>query len=225
MKNKMTTDMMRVPVFQGEGQLRVQDRPIPAPQRPDDVLVRIEACGICCTDLNILATPPAHKATRGIVIGHEGVGIVEHTGPAVGNVQWATRVVIANRLTCGECAYCRRWLDNQCLNYQTIGTTVDGAFAPYLLALSRDRRSDRACRVMTPPSLSRWLAWGWCGRACTIQPGDNVAIIGAGLMGLLFCFLYRSLGAGRVMGCFDMAPYRLDFAREAVHGCHRRHPR
>ena len=105
---------MHVPIFQGEGRLEYLDRPLPRIEEQDHVLVRIEACGICGTDLNILAVPPAHKATTGIVIGHEGVGIVESVGSAVTTVQPGDRVVVAPRLTCGRCAYCRLGLDNQC---------------------------------------------------------------------------------------------------------------
>jgi len=71
---------MRVPVFKGNGVLDYEERAIPQPQSPHDVLVKIDACGICGTDLNILAVPPAHKANPGIVIGHEGIGdIIEAT--------------------------------------------------------------------------------------------------------------------------------------------------
>lgn len=210
----MASDLMRVPIFQGEGRLQTVDRPIPSLQCPDDVLVRIEACGICGTDLNILAVPPAHKAPPGIIIGHEGVGIVEQAGPAVTGLQPGDRVVIANRLTCGQCAYCRRGLDNQCTDYQTIGTTIDGAFAPYLAAPAR-------ALWKIDPSVPRDDAALFEPLACVvgavkrapIQAGDNVAIIGAGPMGMLFALVYRALGAGRII-LLDMAPYRLEFARE-----------
>jgi threonine dehydrogenase-like Zn-dependent dehydrogenase len=204
---------MRAPVFLGEGKLRYEDRPTPQVRAADDVLLRIEACGICGTDLNILATPPAHKATPGIIIGHEGVGIVAEIGPAVRGLAVGDRVVIANRLTCGQCAYCRRGLDNQCIDYQTIGTTIDGAFAPYLRAPARalwkiDPAVPRDDAALFEPLA---CAVGAVKRA-PFQPGDNVAIIGAGPMGLLFALLYRALGAGQVI-LLDLAPYRLEFAR------------
>ena len=205
---------MRVPVFQGNGVLHYEERPIPQPQAPHDVLVKIDACGICGTDLNILAVPPAHKANPGIVIGHEGIGIVEAVGEAVSAFQPGDRVVIAPRLTCGRCAYCRRGLDNQCTNYQTIGTTVDGAFAPYLLAperalykISNDVPRDDAL-FFEPLS----CVVGAVKRA-PIQAGDSVLIIGGGPMGLLFAQHYRTLGAGKIMVA-DVAPYRLEFAQE-----------
>ena len=205
---------MAVPIFVGEGKLRYEERPIPQIGAPDDVLVQIEACGICGTDLNILATPPAHKATPGIVIGHEGVGVVAAVGAAVTVLQVGDRVVIANRLTCGKCAYCRRGLDNQCTNYQTIGTTLDGAFAPYLRAPARalwkiDPAVPRDDAALFEPLA---CAVGSIKRA-PFQVGDNVAIVGAGPMGLLFALLYRALGAGKVI-LLDVAPYRLAFAAE-----------
>ena len=205
---------MRVPIFQGNGVLDYEERPVPQPQALQDVLVKIEACGICGTDLNILAVPPAHKANTGIVIGHEGIGIVEKIGAGVAGLQPGDRVVIAPRLTCGHCAYCRRGLDNQCTNYQTIGTTVDGAFAPYLLA------PERALYKISP-SVPRDDAAFFEPLSCVvgavkrapIQAGDTVLIIGGGPMGLLFALHYRTLGAGRVLVA-DVAPYRLAFAQE-----------
>ena len=203
-----------VPIFRGNGVLEYVERDAPQIEAADDVLVQIEACGICGTDLNILAVPPAHKAPPGIVIGHEGVGIVKAIGPAVQSVRPGDRVVIANRLTCGQCDYCRRGLDNQCTNYQTIGTTIDGAFAPTLRAPARalwkiDPSVPRDDAALFEP-LS--CAVGSVKRA-PFQPGDNVAIIGAGPMGLLFALLYRTLGAGKII-LLDVAPYRLEFAQE-----------
>jgi threonine dehydrogenase-like Zn-dependent dehydrogenase len=205
---------MHVPVFQGEGRLEYMERPCPRLHRPDDVLVRIESCGICGTDLNILAVPAAHKAPPGIIIGHEGVGIVDQVGPGVAGLQPGDRVVVANRLTCDTCAYCRRGLDNQCTDYQTIGTTIDGAFAPFLVAPAR-------ALWKIDPSVPRDDAALFEPLACVvgsvrrapIQPGDNVAIVGGGPMGLLFALVYRTLGAGRVI-VLDVAPYRLEFAQE-----------
>jgi threonine dehydrogenase-like Zn-dependent dehydrogenase len=205
---------MVVPIFKGEGLLEYEERPILHVTHPGDVMVKIEACGICGTDLNILATPPAHKATSNIIIGHEGVGLVEEVGDGVTGLIPGDRVVIAPRITCGQCAYCRRGLDNQCTNYRTIGTTVDGAFAPYLLApqqalfrISRDVPRDDA--VLFEPLA---CVVGSVVRA-PIQAGDNVVIIGAGPMGLLFAQMYQLLGAGKIIVA-DITPFRLNFAKE-----------
>ncbi len=204
---------MHVPVFKGEGRLEYEDRPIPYPEHPDDVLVKIEACGICGTDLNILAIPAAHKAAPGTIIGHEGVGTVERVGAEVTDLQPGDRVVIAPRLTCGKCQYCRKGLDNQCTDYLSIGTTMNGAFAPYLCAPQRaffkiaSHVSADDAVFFEPLS----CAVGAAARA-PIQAGDNVVILGAGPMGAIFAQLYRTLGAGRVIVA-DISPYRLDFVR------------
>ncbi len=204
---------MHVPVFKGEGRLEYEDRPIPQLEQPDEVLVNIEACGICGTDLNVLAVPPAHKATLDIVIGHEGVGVVKEIGTGVTTLKPGDRVVIAPRLTCGQCSYCRRGRDNQCTHYRTIGTTIDGAFAPYL------RAPERAF-FKIHDSVARDDAVFFEPLSCVVgavarvpmQAGNNVAIIGAGPMGLLFAQMYRLFGAGKVIVA-DISPQRLSFAK------------
>ncbi len=203
---------MFVPIFKGEGRLEYEERPVPQVEQPGDVLVKIEACGICGTDLNILATPPAHKATPNIIIGHEGVGVVEAVGAGVTGLQPGDRVVIAPRLTCGQCSYCRRGLDNQCTTYSTIGTTIDGAFAPYLRAPQRALYKISAAVPRDAAAFFEPLSCvvGSVKRA-PIQAGDNVVVIGAGPMGLLFAQTYRLLGAGKIMVA-DVSPYRLSFA-------------
>ena len=205
---------MRVPVFAGEGRLVYEDRPIPRPQQPGGVLIAVHACGICGTDLNILAVPPAHKANPGTILGHEGVGTVVETGPGVKNLSPGDRVVIAPRLTCGDCRYCRLGLHNQCENYKTIGTTLDGAFAPYLCV------SERALYKISPQVAEEDAIFfeplscvvGAVARA-PIRPGAQVAIIGAGPMGALFAMVYRLQGAGKIIMA-DVVPYRLEYARQ-----------
>ncbi|MCB0177613.1 MAG: alcohol dehydrogenase catalytic domain-containing protein [Anaerolineae bacterium] len=205
---------MHVPVFKGQGRLEYEERPVPRLDQSTDVIVQVEACGICGTDLNILAVPPAHQARPNIIIGHEGVGQVVEVGEDVSDFKPGDRVVIAPRLTCGECVYCRRGLDNQCINYQTIGTTIDGAFAPYLRAPQQALYKIDAAVSRDDAALFEPLSCvvGSVARA-PMQPGDAVAIIGAGPMGLLFAETYRIMGAGPVI-VIDIAANRLEFARQ-----------
>ncbi len=209
-----TLTTMNVPVFKGEGVLEYEERPVPRPEGPKDVLVKIEACGICGTDLNILAVPPAHQAPPGIILGHEAVGVVDETGPAVDGLRIGDRVAIAPRITCGECRYCRRGLDNQCTNYRTVGTKIDGAFAPYLRVPQRSLYKLSADVAVADAVFFEPLSTvvGAVARA-PIQPGDSVVVIGAGPMGLLFAMTYQALGAGKTIVA-DLLPNRLDFARE-----------
>ncbi|MFC2036873.1 zinc-binding dehydrogenase, partial [Chloroflexota bacterium] len=114
----------------------------------------------------------------------------------------------------GECDYCRRGLDNQCSNYRTIGTTIDGAFAPYL-------RAPQRALFKIGPGVPREDAVFFEPLSCVvgalarapIQAGDTVMIIGAGPMGLLFAQMLRTLGAGKVVVA-DIVPYRLRYAEK-----------
>jgi threonine dehydrogenase-like Zn-dependent dehydrogenase len=206
-------ETMCVPIFAGSGELRFETRPIPHPVAADDVVVAVKACGICGTDLNILAVPPAHKARPGIILGHEGVGAVAEMGPEVRGLQPGDRVMVAPRIPCGRCAYCRRGLVNQCDDYQSVGTSLDGALAPYL-------RVPEYALYKVPPSVSDDDALLFEPLSCVVgavarvpaRPGDRVAIIGAGPMGMLFAMMFRALGAGQIFVA-DVAPYRLEQAQ------------
>jgi threonine dehydrogenase-like Zn-dependent dehydrogenase len=207
---------MHVPIFLGDGKLSFEDRPIPHITHDDDVLLKIHASGICGTDLNILAVPPAHKAKTGIVIGHEAVATVAEVGSQVTSLKPGDRVVIAPRLTCGNCEYCRRGLDNQCTDYQTIGTTLDGTFAPFALVPERALYKISDAVTLEDAALFEPLSCvvGALARA-PIHPGDNVCVIGAGPMGALFAMVAKAHGAGRVVMA-DVAPYRLEFVEEVL---------
>ncbi len=204
---------MHVPVFAGGGELVYEDRPVPRPQADDDVLVAVSACGICGTDLNILAVPPAHKARPGIIIGHEAVGTVVEAGSAVRGLQLGDRVVIAPRITCGRCVYCTRGLANQCEDYQSVGTSIDGALAPFVRvperALHRISSTVPEDDALFFEPLS--CVVGALARV-PVRPGNRVAVIGGGPMGALFAMVFRAMGAGLVLVA-DVAPFRLEQAR------------
>ena len=99
---------MMAAVFQGEGKLALEEVPVPRVERPDDVLLEVEAVGICGTDLHILHVPPGLRANPGIVLGHEYTGRVVQVGDAVDGCGPGDRVVVDPNVTCGRCGYCRR---------------------------------------------------------------------------------------------------------------------
>lgn len=206
--------MMRVPVFMGEGRLEIEERPIPKISHADDLLIAVEACGLCGTDLNILAVPPAHKAAAGTVLGHEFVGNVVEVGPRVRHLQAGDRVVIAPRLYCGLCRYCRRGLFNQCEDYRTLGIHADGGLAPFCVAPERAAFVIDKDVPIEDAVFSEVLSCVLDGTTrVPIQPGESVAILGAGPVGLLFAMLYRASGAGKII-IGDIAPFRLKFASQ-----------
>jgi threonine dehydrogenase-like Zn-dependent dehydrogenase len=207
-------DTMHAPVFVGDGKIIYKNLPVPKVEKKNDVLIKIEQCGICGTDLNILAVPPAHNAKKNIVIGHEIVGKVIKVGSEVTQIKPEDRVVVAPRMTCGECYYCRQGLDNQCINYKTIGTTVNGGFAPYLCApknvfykLSGQVDNDNAVLFEPLSCVVGAMA------KVPMQAGDSVAIFGAGPMGALFAMVCKIMGAGKII-MMDISQNRLDFLQE-----------
>jgi len=98
-------ETMKAAVFKGPGELAIESRPVPQITAADDVIVTVEACGICGSDLQILATPPGHPARPGVVLGHEICGTVVAGGESAG-LDAGTRVVIDPDLKCGHCAAC-----------------------------------------------------------------------------------------------------------------------
>jgi threonine dehydrogenase-like Zn-dependent dehydrogenase len=208
--------MMRVPVFVSEGKLEIMDRPVPRITQPDQVLISVEACGLCGTDLNILAVPPAHKAAFGTVLGHEFVGTVSEIGGGVRRIRVGDRVVVSPRLICGLCRYCRRGLFNQCEDYKTLGIHLDGGLAPYCVAPERALHRMSRDVPLADAVFSEVLSCVLDGTTrVQIQPGESVTILGAGPAGMLFAKMYRASGAGKII-MVDIAPFRLEFA--AQHG-------
>src|SRR5919201_1546708 len=98
---------MEAAVLADVGTLALEERPPPTLGRPDDVLLDVECCGICGTDLHILSVPPGHPASVGVVLGHEFVGIVREAGEAVTRLRPGDRVVVAANIACGQCVWCR----------------------------------------------------------------------------------------------------------------------
>ncbi len=98
---------MKAAVFTGNHAFQIQDMPVPEPG-PEDVLVKVAACGVCGTDVHIFhgdkASAPVHPP---VVLGHEFAGIVRKTGPEVKQLRPGDHVTVDPNIYCGRCAYCR----------------------------------------------------------------------------------------------------------------------
>jgi alcohol dehydrogenase len=180
---------MKALIYLGPGQKAVEDRPEPDIKDPGDAIVKIVKTTICGTDLHILKGD-VPTCEPGRVLGHEGIGIVEKTGPAVTSVQPGDRVLISCITSCGKCEYCRKGMYSHCVSGGWIlGHRIDGTQAEYVRIPHADTSLYRI-----PPGvdeeavvmLSDIIPTGFeCGVLNgKIKPGDTVAIVGAGPIGL-----------------------------------------
>ncbi|MCS6952258.1 MAG: zinc-dependent dehydrogenase [Bryobacterales bacterium] len=192
---------MRAAVYVGRGAVRVQEVPTPEPS-PGEVLVRVEACGICHTDLKKIAQDllPAPR-----IFGHETAGVVVQTGAGVRQFAPGDRVVVFHHVPCLDCFYCRRKLYAQCATYQKVGVTAGyepagGGFAQYVRVLDwivprgleripEGVPFERACFVEPVNTCLKAV------RLLALQPDELVAVLGQGPIGLLFTMLARREGA------------------------------
>jgi len=203
---------MRAAVLESAGRLALEERPLPRLDRPGDVLLDVEACGICGTDLHILSDPPGHPANVGVILGHEFVGVVRDVGPEVTALSPGDRVVVAANVGCGQCVWCRRGLDNHCERFRTHGIFVDGGLAPSVAVPAA------SCFPISPDVPSHLAALAeplstvvnGVGLA-DVFPGDTAAVIGAGPIGLMFIALLDLAGA-RVVA-IEPAETRRELAR------------
>jgi threonine dehydrogenase-like Zn-dependent dehydrogenase len=182
--------------FLGHGRLELVERPIPRIGRDGDVLLKVEACGICGSDLKILSVPPGHPATPGTILGHEFVGVVEDTGPDAPSLRHGDRVVVAPNISCGQCAWCRRGARVHCERLTTHGIYLDGGLAPYVVVPAT------ACHRIAPEvprhiaALAEPLSTVVHGaRRASVFIGDTAVVIGGGPIGLMFTALLCHSGA------------------------------
>lgn len=188
---------MRAVRFEGLHQLALRDVAKPEPG-PDELLVRIEACGICGTDRHIFHGEFPARAP--VTLGHEFCGIVEAAGSEVADFTPGQRVTGDPNIACGRCAACREGRVNLCLNLQAIGIHRDGGFAEYALV-------PRSQAFALPTDLDP-LHGAFCEPlACcihgvdmaAIRTGASVVVLGGGVIGMLVVQLAKLAGATRVV--------------------------
>ena len=204
---------MKAAVLADVGTLAVEERAEPALHADDEVLLDVEACGICGTDLHILATPPGHPASVGVVLGHEFVGTAADVGSAVLGVAVGDRVAVAPNLWCGECDWCRRGLRNQCENGTTYGIFIDGGLAPRAVVKARacyPVSSELPAHVAALTEPLSTVVHG--ARQASVFPGESAVVIGAGPIGVMFCALLDAGGA--TVTVIEPTPERARLARD-----------
>jgi len=204
---------MPAAVLADVGTLALAERPVPRLERPGDVVLDVEACGICGSDLQILSVPPGHPATVGVVLGHEFVGVVSEVGEGVTGLRPGDRVVVAPNVSCGQCAWCRRGLRNHCERFTTHGVFVDGGLAPYVRVPAASCYPIAAHVPGHLAALAEPLSTVVHG-VHLAEPfaGETAVVIGAGPAGLMFIALLRLAGATVV--AVEPAPERAALAKE-----------
>jgi alcohol dehydrogenase len=180
---------MKALVYHGPGKKAWEDKPRPIIQHPNDAIVRITTSTICGTDLHILKGD-VPTVTDGRILGHEGIGVVEQVGPGVSEYKAGDKVIISCITACLKCENCKRGMYSHCQNGGWIlGNLIDGTQAEYVRIPYADGSlhkfpagADEEAMVM----LSDILPTGFeCGVLNgQVKPGDTVAIVGAGPVGL-----------------------------------------
>ena len=200
-RSRAVPGTMSAAVYKGKSVVSVEDVPTPRIS-PGEILVRVEACGICHTDLKKieydLLEPPR-------IYGHETAGVVAEIGAGVRNFAAGDRVVVFHHIPCMQCFYCLRKVYAQCPVYKKVGVTAGyepagGGFAQYVRVMDWIVRRgvekipdgvpfDRACFVEPVNTCLKAVV------ECDPQPGETVLVVGQGPIGLLFTMLLRRTGA------------------------------
>lgn len=215
---------MQAAVYKGANVIEVESVPMPE-IGPGELLIRVESCGICHTDLkkiehNLLAPPR--------IYGHETAGVVARAGEGVTAYAPGDRVIVFHHIPCQKCFYCRRKLYAQCPVYKKVGVTAGyepagGGFSQYVRAMDwivergvekipAGVSFDQACFVEPVNTCLKGV------KQIDPQPEDVVVILGQGPIGLIFTMIVARSGA-RIVATDTMSSRRalaLKFGAEAA---------
>jgi L-iditol 2-dehydrogenase len=197
--------------------LEIAEMPVPA-VGAGEVLVRVEACGICGSDVHGYDGGSGRRIPP-IVMGHEAAGTVASVGSGVTGFAVGDRVTFDSTIYCGECAFCKRGEVNLCDNRQVIGVSCGdyrrhGAFAEYVAVPQRivyhlpDGIAFSEAAMLEAASVALHAV-----RVSEAKGGETALVIGAGMIGLLTLQAARAAGCARVL-IADVDETRLNLARD-----------
>ena len=224
---------MKALTWQGIEDVEVRNVPDPRIEQPTDAIIRVTSTAICGSDLHLYKVL-APYLTRGDILGHEFMGIVEQVGPQVGNLQPGDRVVVPFNISCGHCWMCDRGLFAQCETTQNVEqgkgaslfgyTSMYGAVPGGQAELVRVPHADFG-PVKVPTEghpderylyLSDILPTAWQGvDYAQVPEGGSLVVVGLGPVGQLAVRAARHRGVQHVIG-IDLVPERLALAQ--AHG-------
>ncbi len=196
----------------GARTLAVETWPMPEPAA-GGLRVKVAACGLCRTDLHYLHGLATAKAPP-LVLGHEVSGTVDAKGAGVAGFDIGSRVLLPPVLPCGTCELCRRGRGNVCARMSMLGNHVDGGFAEFVVVPA-------SCAFPLPPNLpleeasvladAGSTAYHAVVNRARVRPGETVAVIGCGGVGLSVLQMVRAVGAYGI--AVDIVPEKLDAAK------------
>jgi alcohol dehydrogenase len=209
---------MKALVYRGPGKKAWADKDKPAVLKPTDAVVRVTHTTICGTDLHILKGD-VPEVPEGLTLGHEGVGVVEAVGSAVANFKPGDKVLISCVTSCGKCEYCKKQLYAHCTDGGWIlGHLIDGTQAEYVRIPHADNSlypvpesADPEALVMLSDILPTGFEIGVL--AGQVKPGDTVAVVGAGPIGMAVLLTAQFYSPARVI-MIDMDPERLEVSKQ-----------
>lgn len=223
MKATMEETMMAL-VYKGPGEKAWERVPSPKLQHPTDVIVRIDTTTICGTDLHILKGDVA-AVKKGRILGHEGVGTIMEVGAAVATLAVGDKVIISCIKSCGRCSFCKQGLYAHCLGEEgavgigwVFGHLIDGTQAEYVRVPYAENSVYKLPKGVTNQQgvlLSDILPTGFeigvqYGQT---KPGDVVAVIGTGPVGLAVIMTAGLYGASKIIA-IDQDAHRVEEARK-----------
>ena len=204
--------------------LILQDIPIPT-IGPEEILLRIKACGICGSDVHGYRTDEdgyilmAGRCSLPLVIGHEFSGEIAEVGDEVKELKQGDMVVSEMNLWCGECPACKEGMFNQCFNERELGWTLPGGYEEYVAIEAKycwkidslakaygDREKALEAGALVEPTSVAYNAIFVCSGG--IRPGDTVVVHGAGPIGLAAIALSKATGAGKIISFEPLAARR-----------------
>ncbi|MHB8762134.1 MAG: zinc-dependent alcohol dehydrogenase family protein [Coriobacteriia bacterium] len=208
---------MKALVYHGPGDKRWEEKARPSVIEPTDAVVRVTKTTICGTDLHIMKGD-VPSVTEGRVLGHEGVGVIEEVGSAVSNFKPGDRVLISCITSCGKCSTCKIGMYAHCENGGgwILGHLIDGTQAEYVRIPYADNSlypipegSDEEALVMLSDILPTGYEIGVLNGQ--VSPGDVVAIVGAGPVGLAALLTAQFYSPAEII-MIDVDPNRLEVA-------------
>ncbi|MBI4899072.1 MAG: glutathione-dependent formaldehyde dehydrogenase [Actinobacteria bacterium] len=223
---------MRAMVYRGPYKVRVEEKPRPRIEHPNDAIVRVGLAAICGSDLHLYhGMMPDTRV--GSTFGHEFIGTVEEVGSSVQHLSVGDRVMVPFNVYCGSCYFCARGLYANCHNVNPNATAVGGIYGYSHTCGGYDGGQAEYVRVpfadVGPTVIPEWLdeedallltdavATGYFGaQLADIGEGDTVVVFGAGPVGLTAAKCAWFMGAGRVL-VVDHIGYRLEKARTFAH--------